>query len=278
MIKNLLSGSDGFLGGHLVKHLLKKGEQVRTIPRSMLSSYLGLKEYINGYKPHYIYHLAAYGNHYSQKDLFTIYQVNVIKSLRVLQASREIDYRKLILFGTSSEYGSTFGDHREDSKLEPNTFYSASKVAQTYLGRVFSKVHDKSIITIRPSSVFGEGEASFRFIPTVIRSLKTGSKFKLDPTPTHDWIYIEDFIRGLIKARISEDKILNISTNSSYTNLQVVQTLEKISEKNANYDLIESMRTYDHDNWKINNDKLKNLRWTKYNYLYEGLKKTYNRS
>ena len=71
--------------------------------------------------------------------------------------------------------------------------------------------------------------------------------------------------------------VLNISTNSSYTNLQVVQTLEKIAEKPANYDLIDSMRTYDYDNWKINNDKLKNLKWTKHNYFYEGLKKTYHR-
>ena len=60
----------------------------------------------------------------------------------------------------------------ENDKCETDTFYGASKVAQTYLATAYAKEFKKNIKIVRPSSIYGPGEANFRFIPTIINSIK----------------------------------------------------------------------------------------------------------
>jgi nucleoside-diphosphate-sugar epimerase len=270
----VILGANGFIGRSLTERLFKNNE-VRLVPRDMYCSLFELKQYLENIKPDHIINCSAYGNMAHQTDIDAIYQVNVINTLTLLQASKNIDYKSLILIGSSSEYGNKSESMSEFDSCETDTFYGASKVAQTYLARAFKKQFNKPISVVRPFSVYGIGEADFRFIPTVINSIKTGKQFNLVKEPKHDWIYIDDFIDGLLLATKTNVDILNIGTGNQFSNGEIVEMLEEIAGKSANYKEIKQLRKFDSNNWVADNSLLKDLGWRQNTRIEEGLKRTY---
>lgn len=261
--KYLITGSHGFIGSAVIRHFLSKGE-VRSIPRDMLYDRWDLQRYIEAYQPNFILHFAAYGNHSTQIELGEIVEANIHCTLNLLEASKNVSYIGFINTSSSSV------------TLPKQTFYSASKMATEY----FCKAYDKPIVSIRPASVYGEGEAAFRFIPTVVRSAKEKKIFDLVPQATHDWIYINDFIAGIdtvleqIEGLIGEH--IAIGTGESHTNLEIVQAIERIHGSKIEYNLVESMRSYDNEHWVTNNSLLKLLGWKQRYALEEGLRRVYD--
>lgn len=279
-MKALITGANGFIGRHLVTFLNKKGIQVFPIPHQIFKNLSQLKSEIKKIKPDYIFHLASYGNHSYQTEVKKMFVANVENTFKLLSVSNDINYRAFINFGSSSEYGRKFNSMKETDTLEADTFYGATKACSTYLCRAFAKQYHKAIVTIRPFSVYGEGEADFRFIPKVIHYLNNGEVMTIDPKPKHDWIYINDFISGVYTVlkniqRLSGE-VVNIGTGKQHSNLEVVHTLEKISRKKLKIALGQKMRSYDTVNWVADNRGLRNIGWKQKFSLKEGLKRTYD--
>ena len=279
MSSYLISGSGGFIGSSLYFKLLKLGHSPKAIPRDILYNYFSLKEFLKLEKPDYIVHLAAWGNHSTQTDLDKIISSNINLTATLLQASKDINYKGFINIGSSSEYGDKSKPMSELDLPETDTYYGASKVATTYLSRAFVKQENKPIVTVRPFSVYGPREASHRFIPTVIISALEGKKFDLAEKPMHDWIYIDDFLNGLLLVAENAGKLqgqtVNIGTGKQFSNLDVIKTLEEIHGK-IEYNTSERLRSYDSGYWVADNTKLKSLGWKQQYTLYQGLKKTYD--
>lgn len=272
----VILGANGFVGKRLIEVL--ENQNVRLIPRDMYCNFYALKEYLEALRPDHIINCSAYGNMAHQSDIDAIYQINVINPIYLLQATKNVDYKSLILIGSSSEYGSKSEPMNELDLPETDTFYGASKVAQTYLARAYAKQFNKPIRVVRPFSIYGEDEADFRFIPTVIRSVKEGKEFNLVKEPSHDWIYIDDFIQGLLLATRKKIDLLNVGTGEQFSNIEVVEMLEEISGKKANYKEVEQLRGFDSNNWVADNSLLKDLGWKQKYSLFNGLKKVYENS
>lgn len=266
-MKYLISGSTGFIGSNLCSALLNDGEEVRSIPRDYLYNYFELKNYLEMMNPDYIIHLAAWGNHSTQKDLDKTVSANIGVTTTMLQASRDVGYRSFINISSSSV------------SLPTETFYSATKAGAERICKAFSREHGKPIVNIRPYSVYGIGEASFRFIPTVIKSAKSEESFNLVPNSKHDWIYIKDFINGLKLVIPHSEKMsgesINIGTGRDYTNKDVVDIIEKIHGKKLNYKLVDNLRDYDCDSWVADTQVLEYMGWTQEHSLEQGLRETY---
>jgi len=275
----LVTGASGFIGQHLVQRLLEQNIRTGFIPRALLSSPNELKEFLISINPNYIFHLAAYGNHSNQYDFNDIVASNVIKTALLLDCSKSINYEAFINFGSSSEYGKKDLPMSEDDRLEPNTFYGATKAASTLLSRAFAEQYAKPIVTVRPFSVYGEGEAEFRFIPTMIKGLLNMEHLPVVFEPKHDWIYVQDFIDGILRVTKNADRLkgkaINIGTGVQYSNLEVVNILEKITGKTIEFDPFNNPRNYDNDNWVADNRRLRLLGWTAKHTLTQGLTKTY---
>lgn len=219
--KYLISGSSGFIGTALCKRLEADGHTVIRLSREHFykSSWT---YFFHHNRPDIVIHLASYGNHYDQKDLISIINANIIGTITFMKESEGIPFYN---FSSSSV------------TLENQTAYSITKMCSEMIGNLFFNV-----INIRPYSVFGEGEASHRFIPTVIRSLNSGKQIELDEKAMHDWIYIDDFINAFL------DGYTEIGTGESYSNLYVVKKLEEFSGKKLNY-IPSKLRSYDTENW-----------------------------
>ncbi len=274
-----ITGGNGFIGKHLSDRLRGEGIEVALLSRELFGNYEMLESTVKDVAPDYIFHLSAYGNHSTQTDEDITFSTNIIYTYLLLKATKDIKYKAFINFGSSSEYGRKHSSMHEDDVLEPITLYGATKGAGTLLSRYFALKYGKPIVTVRPFSVYGEGEADFRFIPTVIRHILKGTLMDLATEPKHDWIYIQDFLDGVLTVAKHADKMkeqaVNIGTGKQYSNLDVVKEMDKISKKILNIDVFGNMRIYDSPNWVANINTLKSYGWSPKHTLTEGLKKTY---
>lgn len=217
-----ISGASGFIGSALRRRLEENDYTVYPIMRDQMKSVSALSQWLDENKVDEVFHLAAYGNHFNQTDKKEMLRANVYLTLNLFKASGS---RKVYNFSTSSV------------TLPTRTPYSISKMAGEWLAGLFP-----SVVNIRPYSVYGPGEAEHRFIPKVCWAHRTGERFTLDESATHDWIYISDFLNALLSGHTI------IGTGVKRTNLEIVQYLETISQKKLNY-TPGSMRPYDNADW-----------------------------
>src|SRR3990167_1988272 len=279
-MKSPISGSNGFIGSHLMARLKQLGHSVIPIERQLLLDTYALRRLFIRENPDYIFHLAAYGNMSSQKDEQEIFKANVIGTWNMLTSSKDIKYKAFINMGSSSEYGKKDKPMSERDLPDADTFYGASKVAGTYLARSLAKQYDKPIMTVRPFSVYGPGEADFRFIPTICKSLIKDEEMSVALNPYHDWTYIDDVIDGimhLIKRSVNASlywyPVFNIGTNIEVSNASVISFLERISGKKLKIKMGYMNNTADH--WTASNRKMQRLGFLPKVMLEKGLEKTY---
>lgn len=235
-----ISGISGFIGKSLAKYLTDNGNSVHRINRDM-----SITEYIRIFRacrPDYIIHTATYGNHYNQNDFGQMTEANIMLTYRLLEAAEGFGYKKFYNFTTSSVL------------LKNQTYYSITKNCGEQLTALY-----RDVVNVRPYSVYGPGEASHRFIPTVINCLNSGSKMMLDKKATHAWIYIDD----LVKAMFAGETELG---GSFISNKEIVSILEEISGKKLKY-TSGTLRGYNCAD--ISAPEIC------YTSLYDGLKKTY---
>lgn len=277
---SVISGANGFIGSNLAKHLMNKGHLVAQIPTELLASPVYLEKFLKAHNPDYIFHLAAYGNHYDQKDIDHTIYANIIKTYTLLRSSLEIPYKGFFNFSTSSVYGKKISAMSERDLPEPNTPYACTKMASEHLANAFFYDCDKPIVNIRPFSVYGPGEADNRLIPTIIRSLVNKEHMTLYPDPVHDWIYIDDFVAGVYRVMELVDRfkgdVVNIGTGRQMKNQEIFDLLSELNGSSTVAEKEDSNRSYDTGVWKADVSKLAIFDWRAPTSVEAGLYKCLN--
>lgn len=262
-MKALCTGSHGFIGSHLVKALEERGDEVYPVGyMDFLSGQQGFRDLIGDEVIDYVFHLAAYGNMSFQKEYVNdIFNSNLVGTMNLLMGLKDIPYKAFINVSSSSV------------TLPHQTMYSATKLGAEALCKAFVDEYDKPIVTVRPYSVYGPGEADFRFIPTVFRSCLTGEPMKLAYNPVHDWIYVDDVVKQMIVmcryAKEVKGDVLDLGTGVPTHNYEIVDRIEKITGKKANIEGNIDFRSFDNGKW-YSRKPLK-----KFTSLDKGLLKTY---
>lgn len=259
MIKTVIIGSSGFIAPHLIKRLKKLGHSVTAFHHN---DKVVVKD------ADYIFYTASYGNHYFQKDPQLTVKANIVDYLKLLNSTLPIKYKGLFYFSTSSV------------TLPVQTDYSNAKYIGELLGKRFFKKFHKPIVSIRPSSVYGEGEADFRFFPVIVKAAKSGTSMPFSEG-YHDWIYISDFIDGLITALDNAQELsgrsVAIGTGKATANSEIIRLMGEIAGKRVKTHSSDSAkRVYDTKNWFADITQLKQLGWSPKVSLIDGLKKVYN--
>lgn len=237
----LVTGLNGFVGQHLKQALEKKKITVIGIPHDMFYTYEeALPRLIEQYPPDYIFHLASYGNMIDHQDDDGIIAANLYGTYKLLQATRHINYRAFINISTSSVL------------LSYQTLYSATKFGAEKLAEAIANKYEKPIVSVRPFSLYGEGEQETHLIPRIFRSCLFGEPLRLAPDPKHDWVYVKDFVQALIAIAISSDlpsEPVQVGTGHAISNGSVLNYIERITGRAAN--LVDEIapREYDTQDW-----------------------------
>lgn len=299
--KFIVTGAGGFIGANIIEKLLREDQEIHVLWKettnpwrlknfkkkihihsvNFLKTTL-LKKTVELINPQIIIHLAAHGAYSRQTDIKKIIQTNILGTINLLTATKNIPYEAFINTGTSSEYGYKNKPMKETDALMPTSFYAASKASATYLSSVFAQEFNKPILTVRPFSVYGPYEEKGRFIPTIITALQTDQPIMLTSGAVRrDFIYVEDFVNGVLaltqKAGIFKGQIFNIGSGKEYSNDEVVLTLFHVVKKSV---LIKKgqfpKRKWDTTHWIADIHKMKkNIGWKPKYSLEKGLVKTY---
>ncbi len=297
--KALVTGANGFIGSHLVKRILELGADVSIIVREnsdlwRISSELNhidvfkydltesdkLDSIVEKIKPEYIFHMAAYGVDYRQKDYIKAVNSNIIGTINLLQAVSKTGCRKFLNTGTGMQYGKQEGIINEDCTLTPTTIYGSTKAASTIIAHQLALENDISISTMLPFGVFGENEGSHKFFPHIIISSLKNQDIDLSFCEQYrDYCYIENVLDGfLLAAQHDEIKnnIFNIASGEMHRLKDLVEMVFQHFDANCkpNYGVI-PYRPNDLWNPQPDAGKIKELLgWTPRISIEEGIKRT----
>ena len=117
----------------------------------------------------------------------------------------------------------------EETPLQPNSPYSASKAAGDCLVRAYFHTFHMPVLTTRCSNNYGPYHFPEKLIPLFVTNLMEGKKVPLygDGLNIRDWLYVEDHCEAiwtvLNKGRLGE--VYNIGGNNEITNRKITETL-----------------------------------------------------
>jgi len=256
MKKILVTGADGFIGSHLTEILVKQGYQVRALSLYNSFNNWGWLDKISCKKdveiltgdirdPNYckiiskdidtIFHLAALiAIPFSYMAPESYVETNIKGTLNICQAAKENGVSKLIHTSTSEVYGTAhYVPIDENHPLQPQSPYSATKIAADAMAMSFYKSFDLPITIARPFNTYGPRQSARAIIPTIITQIASGKKeIKLgDMSPTRDFNYVEDCCRGFVMIAESKNtigEIINIGSNSEISISNLLKLIKEL--------------------------------------------------
>ena len=158
---------------------------------------------------------------------------NIKGTLNICQAAKENGNIRVIHTSTSEVYGTAqYVPIDESHPLQPQSPYSATKIAADAMAMSFYNAFDLPVTIARPFNTYGPRQSARAVIPTIITQIANGEKeIKLgDLTPTRDFNYVEDTCRGFI-ALAEEGKTIGETINiGSNFEISIADTLDIIKE------------------------------------------------
>ena len=165
-------------------------------------------------------HLAAAGTSPQKADWDELFDVNVRQSLNLWRQAAEAGVERFVICGSCFEYGQS-GERYEfipvDAPLEPTHAYAASKAAATMAALALAIEQQIELLVLRPFHVFGEGEETGRFWPSLRKAALAGEEFRMTAgEQIRDFIPVEKvadlFVAALARTdlRAGEPKIENV--------------------------------------------------------------------
>jgi nucleoside-diphosphate-sugar epimerase len=239
----LITGATGFIGGYLVRQLQNRGAEVYTGASPGTETRLGshsltfdvrdpdsVKEGVERIDPDVVFHLAAAGVTNPAIDPMLALMVNAGGVVHLLEALRESDVERIVLVGTSHEYGA-----REATEgLDPFSAYAASKVAAWAYGRMYWRAYGLPIVTVRPFQVYGPGQPQGTLIPAAVSAALRGQDFPMTRGEQElDFVYVEDVAQGMTAAAEApqvEGKSLDLGTGVPCSLRSIVDQIWKITD------------------------------------------------
>jgi dTDP-glucose 4,6-dehydratase len=160
-------------------------------------------------------------------------KTNIIGTQVLLDAARVKNVRRFVQISTDEVMGSLAEDSdgyfTEDSPLQPNSPYAASKAAAEFVVRAASETFGVDTVVTRCGNNYGARQFPEKLIPLMIANAMND-----DPLPVYgdgknvrDWIYVEDHCRGIWRAyeKGRSGEAYNIGARNEKQNIEVVCSL-----------------------------------------------------
>src|SRR5688500_3004136 len=263
----LVTGAAGFIGSNFVRMLDNRGERVKVVTFDKLT-YAGNLANLEGlfddgrvafvkgdvcdpelvsatWDEHgntEVVHFAA-ESHVDRSIIGSrpFVQTNVVGTQVLLDISRAKGVEKYRHVSTDEVYGSLPEDKpeikfTEETNLQPNSPYSASKAAGDCLVRSYFHTFGMPVLTTRCSNNYGPYHFPEKLIPLFVTNLMEGKKVPLygDGLNVRDWLYVEDHCDAiwtvLNKGRFGE--VYNVGGNNELTNRKITETILRETGKN----------------------------------------------
>ena len=223
-MKILLTGGAGFIGSHLLEHLIARGDDVAVVDdfndyydpaikrRNLPAKGFRLHErdirnaadLVAAEKPDLVVHLAARAGVRPSLAQPALYEsVNVAGTLGLLEACRASGVGRFVFASSSSVYGNAAVPFREDDEtLKPISFYGATKLLGEHYIRIYSQLHGLQSTCLRFFTAYGPRQRPDMAIHAFTAAISQGREIPMfgDGTTERDYTYITDIVEGILGA------------------------------------------------------------------------------
>jgi nucleoside-diphosphate-sugar epimerase len=179
--------------------------------------------------PDVVFHLASAGVTNPALCPPGALMVNVGGAVNLLEALRGSRVQRVVLVGTSYEYGA----RQAAEGLDPMNAYAASKVAAWAFGRMYWRAFELPTVTVRPFQVYGPGQPKQTLVPAAMSAALSGRDFPITPgEQQRDFIYVEDVAEGMIAAAEAPDvegESLDLGTGIGNAIRRVVERIWRLA-------------------------------------------------
>jgi dTDP-glucose 4,6-dehydratase len=304
-MKIVVTGGAGFIGSAFINHLLDNFEcDVLCVDKlTYAGSRMNIKHNVSFLQKDicdvtadelgefdYMAHFAAESHvDNSISNGLPFVRTNVEGTFNLIEISRKNkNLKKFIHISTDEVYGD-MDEHfainytaKEEDDLKPSSYYSATKAASDMLVLSANRTYGLPYLITRTCNNFGEHQFEEKFLPTIARSISEGKPVPVygDGKQVREWMYVYDNVKVICDLMFDDtviNKVMNIGTAFRVTNLNIINKIASILNKEVQIKHVEDRLGHDRKyglysksmmDYYRNNDKtieFKNL----YDYLEE---------
>ncbi len=248
-MKCLVTGGAGFIGSHIIQHLLKMGYKTACLDNFDPAYDINAKkrniaafsenkdfEFIEGdirdrgllgntiSDVDFIFHEAALVSVVeSMKNPIKAIETNTIGTLNILDAALSGGVRKVILASSAAVYGDAPELPKKENMIPvPKSPYAISKLDCEYAARLYYEEYGLKTTSLRYFNVYGpRQDPSSPYaaaIPIFIKKALNNENIQIygDGTQTRDFIYVDDVaLANELAMSKGDGKIFNVANGSS---------------------------------------------------------------
>ena len=258
--KVLVTGAGGFIGSHLIERLIDLGADVKGFARYNSRNDWGLLEIIPSQKLDSLQIISGDLQDYDAvfsavRDVDVIFHLgslisipysyirprdtienNILSTLNILTAARDLGVEKVVHTSSSEVYGTAlYVPIDEKHPLQGQSPYSASKIGADKIAESFYCSFDLPVATIRPFNTYGPRQSARAIIPTIITQAIEQEKIKLGSLfPTRDYTFVKDTVNGFIstaESKSSIGEVINIGSNFEISMGDLAQRISSLLNK-----------------------------------------------
>lgn len=279
MARVLITGGTGFIGSHLARKCLERGDKVTLLVRpnskldrvSDIAAQLDIQRVpltdqdrldacLAQTQPEIVFHLGARTRFTAKEDLSDL-QLGLDENLTPLVALLSACARAttspkaFVRAGTIAEYGPIVSPYREIDKERPNNAYGLSMLAGTqFLNGVRSRI-PFPVSTARLALTYGPAQSPDFLLPSLIQACLAGDPITISrPKDRRDLIHVSDVVSAILRMAEMSDTapdVVNIGTGNAPTMREV--TLAVVNAMGASVELshFKDQRDDDHVELRI---------------------------
>lgn len=190
----------------------------------------------------------------SIKDGKPFVRTNVEGTFNLLEVARQNPkLKKFIQISTDEVYGDMddYGpDVLADEKFSiiGSSYYSATKASADLLVQAAGRTYGIPYLITRTCNNYGKNQHQEKLLPTIINCIKNNLKIPIygDGQNIREWIHADDNSMMIFNL-LNSDKIgiHNIGSGERYTNLQIIEIIEKILGYKLDLKFVEDRKGHD---------------------------------